>query len=76
MDPSLRMRPGIAGQRLRGLRKLNLEYGNDGLIVGQRLNFEMLAAHGVTISRVNYADVYMNGDYLGVFINIERIDRS
>ena len=66
----------VPGQRLRGLRKLNLEYGNDGLIVAQRINFEMLADHGVTVSRVNYADVYMNGDFLGVFINIERVDRS
>jgi len=72
----LDMNEFVQGQRYRGLRKLNLEYVNDGLIVAQRINFEMLAAHGVRISRVNYADVYMNGDYLGVFLNIERVDRS
>ncbi len=64
------------GQKLRKLRKINLEYGSDQALLGQRLNWELLANFNVDVARVNYARVYMNGDYIGVFINIERVDRS
>ena len=64
------------GQKLRSLRKINLEYGSDQLLVAQRLNWEMLADFDQDVARVNYARVYINGDYIGVFINIERVDRS
>ncbi len=66
----------VPGQRLRGLRKINLEYGSDQMLVAERLNWEMLSAFGLDVSRVNHAQVYMNGDYLGVFTNVERVDRS
>lgn len=64
------------GQRLRSLRKINLEYGSDQVLVGQRLNWELLANFGQDVARVNYARVHVNGEYIGVFINIERVDRS
>ncbi len=66
----------VPGQRLRGVRKLNLEYGDDQALLAQRLNFEMLADFGLDVPRVNHAEVYMNGEYIGVFNHIERIDRS
>lgn len=64
------------GQKLRGLRKINLEYGNDMMLVAERLNWELLASFGVTSSRANYAQLYINDEYIGAFANIERVDRS
>lgn len=64
------------GQKLRGLRKLDLEYGNDKLLVAERLNYELLADHGVNVSRANHAQLYINDEYIGVFTNVERVDRS
>ena len=64
------------GQKLRGLRKLNLEYGGDLELVGQRLNWEMLADFGLNVARVNSAELSVNGENIGVFTNIERIDRA
>jgi hypothetical protein len=64
------------GQRMRGLRKINLEYGSDMMLVAERLNWEMLAAAGLEVARVNHARLYMNGDYVGLFTNVERVDRS
>jgi hypothetical protein len=72
----LDMNEFVGGQRLRGLRKINLEYEDDLTFLGQRLNFESAAAFGLEVPRTNHADVYMNGEYLGVFINIERVDKS
>ncbi len=64
------------GQRMRGLRKINLEYGSDKMLVAERLNWEMMAAAGLDVARVNHARLYMNGDYVGIFTNVERVDRS
>jgi hypothetical protein len=64
------------GQKLRGLRKINLEYGSDQMLVAERLNWEMLAARGLNVARVNHAQLYINGEYIGVFTNVERVDRS
>ncbi len=64
------------GGRLRGLRKINLEYGDDTMLVAERLNWELLADFGLNVSRANYARVFVNGDYVGVFTNVERVDRS
>jgi hypothetical protein len=64
------------GQKLRGLRKINIEYGNDQELVAQRLNWEMLADFGLNVSRVNSTRLFVNGEYIGVFTNIERVDRS
>jgi len=64
------------GQRLRKLRKINLEYGSDQMLVAERLNWEMMAAFGRNVSRVNHARLYINDEYIGLFTNVERVDRS
>ncbi len=64
------------GQKLRGLRKINLEYGSDQMLVAERLNWEMLADLGLDVARVNHAQLYLNGEYIGLFTNVERVDRS
>ena len=64
------------GQKLRGLRKINLEYGGDQMLVAERANWEMLADFGVNVSRVNHAELHLNGEYVGLFTNVERVDGS
>ncbi len=64
------------GQKLRGLRKLNLEYGDDLELVGQRLNWELMADFGLNVSRVNSAEIAVNAENIGVFTHLERVDRA
>lgn len=64
------------GQRLRKLRKINLEYGDDRMLVAERINWEMMAELGLNVSRVNHARLYVNDEYIGLFTNVERVDRS
>ncbi len=70
------------GQRLRGLRHLDLEYGGssafsgDFFLVAERLNWELLNQFGRPTSRVNYVKLSVNGDRVGLFLNVERIDKS
>ncbi len=64
------------GQRMLDLRKINLEYGSDLMLVAERMNWELLAGFGLDVSRVNHARLYMNDEYIGVFTNVERVDRS
>ncbi len=66
----------VSGQELRGLSKINLEYGGDMQMVAERMNWDLLAAFGVRASRTNYVELYLNGTYIGVFTNIERVDRD
>lgn len=64
------------GQKLRGLRHINLEYGGDLMLVAERMSWESLRESGVTASRVNHVGLWVNGAYTGVFTNVERVDRS
>ena len=63
------------GQKLRGLRHIDLEYGSDLMLVAERMNYELLATHGVTASRVNHTQLFINGNEIGVFTNLTR-DKS
>jgi hypothetical protein len=64
------------GQDLRGLQKLNVEYGGDLELVGQRMNWEMMTDFGLDVARANSAEVSVNGENIGVFTNIERVDSA
>jgi len=65
-----------SNQKLFGLRKINFEYGNDQLLIAERMNWELLRAFGLNVSRVNSANLYVNGEYWGLFTSTERVDRS
>jgi spore coat protein H len=65
------------GRRFLGLRNVALD--NDiqfGSLFSERLITDALRAHGVKTSRCNYARVYQNEKYLGVYVNVERIDKT
>ena len=64
------------GQRFLGLQHVALDNGIQfGSLFSERLITDVLQGLGVKASRCNYARVYLNGKYAGIFVNVERIDR-
>ena len=67
----------VSGQRFLGLRHVALDNGIQfGSLFSEPLITEALRASGVKAARCNYARVYLNGAFAGVYVNVERIDRS
>lgn len=65
------------GQRFLGLRHVALDNGIQfGGLFGEHLITDVLRGVGVKASRCNYARVVLNGKPAGVYVNVERIDRS
>jgi spore coat protein CotH len=65
------------GQRFLGLRHVALDNGIQfGSLFSERLITDALRGLGVQASRCNYAQVYLNGQSAGVYVNVERIDQS
>ncbi|MGE3311361.1 MAG: CotH kinase family protein [Limisphaerales bacterium] len=65
------------GQRFLGLRHVALDNAVQfGGLYSERLITDILRAAGVVASRCNYARVVLNGKPGGVYVNVERIDRS
>ncbi len=65
------------GQRFLGLRQVALDNGIQfGSLFSERLITDVLRGVGVKASRCNYARLYLNGKYQGVYVNVERIDKT
>jgi len=65
------------GQRLPGLRQVALDNGIQfGSLFSERLITDVLRGVGVKASRCNYARLYLNGKFLGVYVNVERINKN
>ncbi|MCL4787563.1 MAG: CotH kinase family protein [Verrucomicrobia bacterium] len=65
------------GQRLPGLRQVALDNGIQfGSLFSERLITDVLHGVGVKASRCNYARLYLNGKFLGVYVNVERINKN
>jgi spore coat protein CotH len=62
-------------QKYRGLQKMNLNgEHNDPSVSRARLAWDMLRWTGVPGARANHVELYVNGDYFGIYANIEHID--
>ena len=67
----------VDGQRFLGLRRVSLDNGVQfGSLFSERLMSDILLSEGITTSRTNYAQVTINGTFEGLFVNVERIDKS
>ena len=67
----------VDGQRFLGLRRVSLDNGVQfGRFSSERLMSDILLSEGITTSRTNYAQVTINGTIEGLFVNVERIDKS
>jgi hypothetical protein len=65
------------GQRFLGLRHVALDNGIQfGSLFSERLITDVLRGVGVKASRCNYARVELNGKSIGVYVNVERIDKA
>jgi hypothetical protein len=65
----------ISGREFYGIDKLNLNgEHNDPSIIRSKLCFELFKDIGMTVSRAIHTEVYINGQYYGLYISVEHID--
>ena len=66
-----------AGQRFLGLRRVSFDNGIQfGSLFSEPIITEILHDLGVKSHRANYAGLYLNGEFHGIYVNVERIDES
>jgi hypothetical protein len=64
-------------RRFFGLRQASFDNGVQfGSLFSEPIITEILRDHGVPAHRCNYARLYLNKEYRGVYVNVERIDES
>jgi hypothetical protein len=65
----------FGGDQFLKLKKLNLKPNtNDPSQLREYLTILMYRKMGVPIARANYTEVYINDEYMGVYLNVENID--
>jgi spore coat protein H len=65
------------GRKYYGLEKLNLNgEHNDPTIIRSILCWNLLRKMGIPAPRANHVEVYINGDYYGLYVNVEHIDEE
>jgi hypothetical protein len=64
-------------RRFFGLRQVSFDNGVQfGSLFSEPVITDILRDHGIAAHRCNYARLYVNGEYRGVYVNAERIDES
>jgi len=64
-------------RRFLGLRHVSFDNAVQfGSLFSEPIITEILRDHGIPTHRCNYAKLSLNGDYQGVYVNVERIDES
>lgn len=67
----------VPGQRVDGLRKLNLNNGTaDPALLRDFISYDLLRSMGVAAPRTSFANVYLNDEYWGVYQLIEQVDKE
>jgi hypothetical protein len=65
----------VPGQMFLGMETLTLNnMRQDDAFVREWLSYEVFRAVGVPAPRAGYAEVYLNGDLLGLYANVESVD--
>jgi hypothetical protein len=65
------------GRKWEGLEKLNLNgEHNDPAVARAKVCWDMARWLGVPAPRANHVELYINGDYFGLYINVEHIDEE
>ncbi len=63
------------GRRFYGLEKMNLNgENNDPSVIRAKLSWDLLRRLGIPAPRANHIDLYINGEYFGLYIHVEHID--
>ena len=67
----------ISGQKLNGLKSINLNnMYQDPAFMREKLFHDFCNAKGIYCPRSNYARLYINGAYWGLYLMVERIDKT
>jgi hypothetical protein len=65
----------VPGRKYDNLEKLNLNgEHNDPGIIRSKLCWDLFRKFGIPAPRAAHTEVYINGDYYGLYINVEHID--
>lgn len=65
----------FGGQKFFDLKKFNLKAEvNDPSLVREMLTLRAFRNMNVPAARTHHAEVYINGEYMGVYLNVEQID--
>ncbi len=66
-----------SGREYYGLEKMNLNgEHNDPSIIRSKTAWDLIRKFGIPAPRVNHVQVYINGNYYGLYINVEHIDEE
>ncbi len=67
----------VSGQKWFGLEKVNLNgEHNDPSIMRSRMANQLLKYAGLPSSRTSYVKLFINGEYRGLYINVEHLDEE
>ena len=67
----------VPGRKYHGLEKMNLNgEHNDPTIMRSKLGWDLLRELEVAVARSNHVELWINGDYYGLYINVEHIDEE
>ncbi|MCK4306232.1 MAG: CotH kinase family protein [Candidatus Eisenbacteria sp.] len=66
----------VSGQTFAGKKKLSLENGSDGALVTEGMAWQIYQAAGFVAGRSAWAEVYVNGEYKGLYSNVEQVDKT
>ncbi|MDX1429702.1 MAG: CotH kinase family protein, partial [Rhodothermales bacterium] len=65
------------GGEFHDLEKLNLNgEHNDPSIMRAKVSWDLFNAMGLPASRANHIDLFINGTYFGVYLNVEHVDEK
>jgi spore coat protein CotH len=65
----------VKGQKLLGLKRLTLNnMSQDPTLMHERLGYSYYRALGLPAPRANHAKVYVNGQFYGVYLNLQSLD--
>jgi len=66
-----------SGRHFFGVEKLNLNgEHNDPSVIRSKIAWDLFRDFGIPAARANHVQVYINGDYYGLYINVEQIDEE
>ena len=64
-----------AGEKFYDLKKFNLKAEvNDPSMIREHLTLQTFRDYNVPAARTHHTEVYINGEYMGLYLNVEQID--
>lgn len=66
-----------SGRKYKGLEKMNLNgEHNDPSIVRSKMGWDLARQMGIVATRSNHVELYINGAYRGLYLNVEHLDEE